>query len=311
VSTAHGLLLIDKPQGMTSHDVVARVRRATSIRSIGHAGTLDPFATGLLILCIGAATRLSEYLLSETKSYSGRMKLGERTNTDDLDGEVVERREVHVTPTDLARACAAFTGPILQTPPQYSAIQIGGQRAYKLARSGETVALQPRPVQILALTLAFVEAQAELVDLRMTCTAGAYVRALARDVGEMLGCGAHLVALRREQSGPFMLDAAITLEALQLAAAAGDWLGRLLPMDRAVDHFPAYTLSPLASQRLLLGQTVSAEGVVAPGTTNAAATGSVLCRVYDATGVFIAIGAFDPATGAVKPVKVFHTDAMR
>jgi tRNA pseudouridine55 synthase len=287
VNTNDGLLLIDKPQGMTSHDVVARVRRIIGIRAIGHAGTLDPFATGLLILCVGNATRLSEYLLGEIKSYSGRMKLGERTNTDDLDGEVIERREVHATPEDIERARAAFTGDISQVPPQYSAIQIGGKRAYKLARSGETVELQARPVQILELTLAF--AGESTVDLRMKCTAGTYVRALARDVGEMLGCGAHLVSLRREQSGPFRLASAITLETLQQAAASGDWM---------------------ASGRLLLGQTVQtvrgSAGIPAGKDAGAPADKSMLCRVYDASGAFIAIGEFDSANGAIKPVKVFH-----
>ncbi|HEY3291605.1 MAG TPA: tRNA pseudouridine(55) synthase TruB, partial [Anaerolineae bacterium] len=201
MSAVHGLLLIDKPQGMTSHDVVNRVRRIIGMKAVGHAGTLDPFATGLLVLCIGNATRLSEYLLGETKTYTGRMKLGERTNTDDLDGEVTLRREVHVTPDQLEVVRKTFVGPILQIPPQYSAIQVGGRRAYKLARSGETVELQPRPVQILSLALTLGDA--DTVDLRMTCTAGTYVRALARDVGEALGCGAHLIALRREQSGPF------------------------------------------------------------------------------------------------------------
>jgi tRNA pseudouridine55 synthase len=308
VNTNDGLLLIDKPQGMTSHDVVARVRRIIGIRAIGHAGTLDPFATGLLILCVGNATRLSEYLLGEIKSYSGRMKLGERTNTDDLDGEVIERREVHATPEDIERARAAFTGDISQVPPQYSAIQIGGKRAYKLARSGETVELQARPVQILELTLAF--AGESTVDLRMKCTAGTYVRALARDVGEMLGCGAHLVSLRREQSGPFRLASAITLETLQQAAASGDWTAHLLPKDRAVDHFPAHHLSPMASGRLLLGQTVQtvrgSAGIPAGKDAGAPADKSMLCRVYDASGAFIAIGEFDSANGAIKPVKVFH-----
>src|SRR5512133_996824 len=129
-----GLLLVDKPQGMTSHDVVARVRRVTGIRAIGHAGTLDPFATGLLILCIGHATRLSEYLIGETKTYIGRMRLGKRTNTDDVDGEVVDRRPVRAGQADLERARALFAGDIMQVPPQYSAIQIGGRRAYKMAR---------------------------------------------------------------------------------------------------------------------------------------------------------------------------------
>ncbi len=315
MSTPDGLLLIDKPQGVSSHDVVARVRRIIGIRAIGHAGTLDPFATGLLILCVGNATRLSEYLLGEIKRYSGRMKLGERTNTDDLDGEVVERRDVIITPDAIARARVAFTGHIQQIPPQFSAIQIGGKRAYKLARSGETVDLQARPVHIIALALTMAT-DATCIDLQMTCTAGTYVRAVARDVGEMLGCGAHLVSLRREQSGPFTLAAAVTLETLQHAAAEGRWTEHLLPKDRAVDHFPACHLNAAASQRLLLGQTVS--GGLATANPDASITSQVdssadapcPCRVYNdsAAGDFIAIGEFNPATGMVKPVKVFHKD---
>jgi tRNA pseudouridine55 synthase len=134
----NGLLLIDKPIRCTSHDVVARTRRAINMRAIGHAGTLDPFATGLLILCIGHATRLSEYLIGENKTYTGRMKLGERTNTDDLDGEVIERRPVNISPADLQRAAELYKGEIMQTPPQYSAIQIGGSaptRWHAMARS--------------------------------------------------------------------------------------------------------------------------------------------------------------------------------
>ena len=290
----NGLLLIDKPQGMTSHDVVARVRRIINMRAVGHAGTLDPFATGLLILCIGQATRLSEYLIGEAKTYTGRMKLGERTNTDDLDGEVVERRPVRVDADDLRRARAAFNGVISQVPPQFSAIQIGGKRAYRLARSGETVELQARPVRIETLELALVGA-AE-VELRVTCSAGTYVRALARDIGEMLGCGAHLTALRRMQSGAFSLRDAVALEALQQAGSG--WPRHLLPMDRAVEGMPACRLDAVASQRFLLGQFIRLDAEPANP------SGRELRRVYDAEGRFIAIGELDTAAALLRPLKV-------
>lgn len=290
----NGLLLIDKPRGMTSHDVVARVRRLISMRAIGHAGTLDPFATGLLILCIGFATRLSEYLIGETKAYSGRLRLGERTNTDDLDGEVVERRQVLVTPADLQRARSAFTGDILQTPPQYSAIQIGGKRAYKLARQGEAVEIPPRAVRIVALELMPLAGDTfDEVDLRVTCTAGTYVRALARDIGEMLGCGAHLTALRREVSGTFSLEEAIPLDALQ--AAGADWQRYLLPMDRAVERLDAVHLNAVDSLRFVSGQTAPI-----------AERGTELRRVYTADGAFVGIGQHDSAQSVLKPIKVFH-----
>jgi tRNA pseudouridine55 synthase len=306
-----GLLLVDKPQGMTSHDVVARVRRVTGIRAIGHAGTLDPFATGLLILCIGHATRLSEYLIGETKAYTGRMKLGERTNTDDVDGEVVEWRPVHVSVADLERVHAVFSGELLQVPPQYSAIQIGGRRAYKMARQGETVDLPARPVQVEALELVFANEAlsgeegarttndgefSSFVDLRVVCSAGTYIRALARDIGEALGCGAHLTALRRVQSGPFTLEEAVTLDQLQQAASAG-WQRFLLPMDRAVQHLPPVRLDDPASQRLIMGQWIAL-----PGDQTVAG----LCRVYESSGRFVAIGEVDATTSVLKPLKVFH-----
>jgi tRNA pseudouridine55 synthase len=296
----NGLLLIDKPQGMTSHDVVARVRRIIGVRAIGHAGTLDPFATGLLILCIGQATRLSEYLTGEIKVYNGQMKLGLSTNTDDLEGEVITQRPVLVTADDLSRACAAFTGDLMQVPPQFSAIQVGGRRAYKMARGGETVELMARPVRILALELSWMDRQAELVGLQVTCTAGTYIRALARDIGGMLGCGAHLVALRRVQAGPFSLQEAVTLDTLQQAAAGGDWQRYLLAMDSAVQHLPPVQLDIESAQRLSMGQVVRLAASQAPGG---------LCRVYDAGGGLIAIGEFSDAGATLKPVKVFRTSA--
>jgi tRNA pseudouridine55 synthase len=310
----NGLLLIDKPAGFTSHDVVARVRRAINMRAIGHAGTLDPFATGLLILCIGNATRLSEYLIGETKTYTGRMKLGERTNTDDLDGEVVETRPVQFGPADLQRAAEAFKGEIMQTPPQYSAIQIGGKRAYKLARHGETVDIPARQVRIDALELRLVDDQAHepdasplpavphpasFVDLRVTCTAGTYIRALARDIGELLGCGAHLTSLRRVQSGSFCVTEAVPLERFVQAAAEGRWQQSLLPMDRAVTHLPVARLDAQATLRFVMGQPISPNFDVNP------ADGAA-CRVYDAQQQFIAIGQYDAARKLLRPLKVFH-----
>jgi tRNA pseudouridine55 synthase len=326
-----GLLLIDKPRGMTSHDVVARARRITGMRAIGHAGTLDPFATGLLILCLGHGTRLSEYLIGEIKTYIGTIKLGERTNTDDLEGEVQESRPVNVTAEVLERARLSFVGEISQVPPQYSAIQIGGRRAYKMARQGEVVDLAPRRVRILDLTLTLVpddprpatdsEGQMPLpgasplignrqsslrqaqggpfVNLRVTCTAGTYIRALARDLGELLGCGAHLAALRRVRSGPFSLDDAVTLEQLLPPVPGDEWRKHVLPMDRAVPQFPECRLDAQAAQHFLMGQSAHLPSSVVLGEPG-------LCRVYEPAGRLIAIGEYDRAACTVKPVKVFH-----
>ncbi len=301
-----GLLLIDKPGGMTSHDVVARARRLLRIRQIGHAGTLDPMATGLLTLCVGHAVRLSEYLLGKDKTYTGRVKLGERTSTDDAEGEIIERRDARVTPEDLARVTPAFIGDILQTPPQYSAIQVQGRRAYKLARQGEQVALPPRPVTIHELTLTPVIEQpaspfVHEIELRVTCSAGAYIRALARDIGEALGCGAHLIALRRVRSGSFTLADALTLEEVEQAARAGALAERLLPADRAVDDMPRCDLDDDAARRLQMGQFVTGALPIA-----SSGAGSVMCRVYDGRGRFVALGLYDTERALLKPAKVFE-----
>ncbi|MGQ9814139.1 MAG: tRNA pseudouridine(55) synthase TruB [Candidatus Roseilinea sp.] len=315
----NGLLLIDKPAGMTSHDVVARVRRLTRIRQIGHAGTLDPMATGLLVLCVGHAVRLSEYLLGKDKTYTGRIKLGERTSTDDAEGEIIERRDARVTAEDLARAARAFTGHILQAPPQYSAIQVQGRRAYKLARQGKQVDLPPRPVTIHELTLT-PEADPSAspfiheVSVRVTCSAGAYIRALARDIGEMLGCGAHLSALRRVRSGSFTLADALTLEELEQAIGAGALAECLLPADRAVEDMPRCDLDDDTARRLQMGQFVTGVPQFVAGSANDRS--GVMCRVYDGQGRFVALGLYDAERRLLKPAKVFEqprpaADAIR
>ncbi len=310
----HGLLLIDKPAGMTSHDVVARVRRLTHIRQIGHAGTLDPMATGLLVLCIGHAVRLSEYLLGKDKTYTGCIKLGERTTTDDAEGEVVERRDPQVTAQELARVTPAFIGEILQMPPQYSAIQVQGRRAYKLARRGEQVNLSPRRVTIHELTLTPVidpltTPLIHQIEFQVTCSAGAYIRALARDIGEMLGCGAHLTALRRVRSGSFTLADALTLEQLEQAAQAGALAQRLLPTDRAVADMPRCDLDDDTARRLQMGQFVTGAPTLAhpiDASYGARNGPGIMCRVYDGRGQFVALGLYDPGRGLLKPAKVFE-----
>ncbi|MCS7061373.1 MAG: tRNA pseudouridine(55) synthase TruB [Anaerolineae bacterium] len=303
VNRMDGLLLIDKPRGMTSHDVVARVRRWTGVRQVGHAGTLDPLATGLLVLCVGYAVRLSEYLTGKEKAYIGRIKLGERTSTDDAEGELIARRDVQVTQEDLARIAPAFTGEIWQTPPQYSAVQVQGRRAYKLARRGEHVDLAPRRVVIHELTLTPIPHAVDSpfvyeVEMRVTCSAGAYIRALARDIGEALGCGAHLTLLRRTRSGSFTLAEAVTLDQLEQAAHSGTWSTYLLPADRAVEDMPRCDLDNDTARRLQMGRFVPF-----PSNWVAAAEGG-LCRVYDAGGCFVALAVYDAHHALLKPAKV-------
>lgn len=208
-----GILLIDKPAGVTSFEVVRRARRVLKIRKIGHLGTLDPFATGLLPLCLLEATKLTPYLMPEPKAYRAQVKLGVTTDTQDCTGTVVATNEAMPTPEQIFQAAARFVGEVTQVPPLYSALHYQGERAYRLARRGEVVELAPRTVTIYDLS---VDAVA-LPEFTMTvkCSQGTYIRTLAQDLGEALGCGAHLAALRRLAVGPFRVDDALHLAALE------------------------------------------------------------------------------------------------
>lgn len=292
--SVNGILLLDKPQGVTSHDAVASARRALRTRAIGHSGTLDPLATGLLVLCIGSATRLSEYLLGQDKHYVATVKLGERTNTDDSDGEIVQQRPVPVIlAAQLEQLQRQFSGPILQVPPQFSAIKRNGQRAYALARQGEHVALEARQVTITHLMLEQVAA--DTLRMEVACTSGTYIRSLARDIGECLGCGGHLTALRRTHIGLFSVD-----DAVEIGLISTD---RLLPPDRAVQHFAKVQLSQATTLRFLQGQAVLGQNMTDPLQAG-------LCRVYDAADAFLGIGQWLPDNGdTVKPVKVLISES--
>jgi tRNA pseudouridine55 synthase len=307
----NGLLIVDKPQGLTSHDVVARARRMLREKRIGHAGTLDPMATGVLVLCVGQATRLSEYLLGEDKAYEGVIKLGEQTNTDDAEGEVIATRPVpDITDAMLRALEAQFSGEIEQVPPQFSAIQKGGQRAYALARKGETVELAARRVVVHSLTLAHVSMEwavgGKLLTAHVRCSAGTYIRSLARDIGEALGCGGHLIALRRTHSGHFSLADAVTLEQVDAAAKAGHAQALLLPMDMAVRDWPEVVLDDDKARRILNGQRIGVP-MPPPPTPPPPGGGGEMWRVYDARRNFIAVARWDGTTLA--PVKVFDIDA--
>ncbi len=282
----NGLLLIDKPLGYTSHDAVARTRKALNTRAVGHAGTLDPLATGLLIVCVGYATRLSEYVLGADKTYSATLRLGERTNTDDAEGEVIQTRPVPpIDQAQLARIQQQFSGTQQQIPPPFSAIKRNGVRAYEMARRGEQIELAARAVTIYNLALAPTDEQHLM--MQVTCSSGTYVRALARDIGEALGCGAHLTQLRRTSIGDFDVRDATPLD--QLSAATP-----LLAPDRAVTAFVAVELSAEHATLFARGMQVS------PPTPIAAQT---MVRVYDSTRQFIGIG--ETRDGRIQPLKVF------
>lgn len=247
----NGLLLVDKPAGMTSHDVVDRLRKATGIRRIGHTGTLDPNATGLLVMCIDKATRLSEHLTGLDKVYEGTMRLGLTTTSYDLGGEVLEERPVpELTLQQIQDKCNAYVGDIEQVPPMVSAVKVGGERLYKLARKGETVERKPRNVTVHQFTaLSFTPPD---VTVRVACTSGTYVRSLCHDVGQDLGCGAVLAALRRLEVGDFSLENAVPVADFTTPESVAE---RIIPMDSALT-LPTVTVKSQAIRYLLSGNTL-------------------------------------------------------
>jgi tRNA pseudouridine55 synthase len=259
--TPPGLLIVDKPSGLTSHDVVARVRRLAGTRRVGHAGTLDPMATGVLVVGLEKATRLLGHLALTQKEYAATIRLGQRTDTDDADGQVTGTRPAgQVTQAALQAAAAALTGDIMQVPPGVSAIKIGGQRAYRLTRAGAAPELAARPVTVAALDITAVRRAGDLLDadVTVTCSSGTYIRAIARDLGEALGTGGHLTALRRTRVGPYRAGQAATLDALaELEPGALP----VIPLaDAAAAAFARRELTPDEARRLAHGGRLPADG---------------------------------------------------
>jgi tRNA pseudouridine55 synthase len=244
-----GVLLIDKPVGLSSNDALTRVKRIVNAKKAGHTGTLDPFATGLLPLCFGEATKFSQDLLEADKTYLATVHLGITTTTGDTEGEVLETRDVDVTTEQVEAALARFRGPILQVPPMYSALKRDGKALYEYAREGVTLEREARPVTIHELEL--VAIAAPFLTMRVTCSKGTYVRVLGEDIGAALGCGAHLSALRRVQVGSLTTANMVTLEELQ---AHENPLSLLAPVDALLSTFPRVDLTPELEKRFLNGQ---------------------------------------------------------
>lgn len=240
-------MLVDKPAGMTSHDVVQRVRRILGTRAVGHTGTLDPFATGLMVMLVGRATRLARYLEAQSKTYLATARLGIRTTTDDLTGQPLGASSTQPVPIARVReVLAAFHGVQRQRPPQFSAKHVAGERSYRKARRGELVELDEVSVTVDRIEL--VAYEPPLATFRTTVSAGTYLRALARDLGERLGVGAHLTSLRREAVGSMRVQQAVTLE--QVSSAA------LLPPQRVIGHLPSVNLDPSERQAVSHGRAV-------------------------------------------------------
>lgn len=287
---------LNKPLGLTSHDVVARVRRLLRERDlkhvkVGHAGTLDPLATGVLVVCLGAATRLSEYVMNHGKTYCASIMLGVETETYDAEGDVVATVDAsHIGRADVEQALSSYIGEIAQVPPMYSAIKQGGKKLYDLARAGQVVERAPRPVTIHAISVeAFEASDAPTVVCEIKCSAGTYIRSLAHDLGAALDVGAHLTGLERTASGAFAVDASVTLEQL---TAAQDWSGLVTaPLDALAD-MPQVVLSQSDWDEISHGRTIPASD---------ASDGQIVAGIMD--GQLRAILRVD--SGQWHPHKVF------
>lgn len=283
-----------KPSGPTSHDVVAWLRRASKVRRIGHAGTLDPMAEGVLVIASGKATRLIEYLIDADKAYAAEVTLGVSTDTYDGQGRVTdEQSAAHLTRDVVEQALAGFRGEISQHPPAFSAVSVGGQRLYALARRGETVVAPARTIRITRLDL--VAWSPPRVDLHVECSKGTYIRSLAHDLGQALGCGAHLSALVRLRVGRFLAHNATPLEELQARLREGRWHDVAAAADAAVAHLVAVHLDAPAVARIVTGRPVPAEGTI-EGTIDKP---EALEAVGRAGGETAPEGHSDPASGTL------------
>lgn len=253
-----GVLVIDKPVGMTSHDVVQAIRNGTGLRRAGHTGTLDPRASGVLVILVGPAVRLSEYVSASDKRYQAIIRLGSTTDTFDADGKfTAPSQPVNVTEEQFEAELKNFVGEITQTPPPYSAVKVGGRKAYEMAREGEEVELAPRIIQVHHLEVLEWAPPEVVIDVH--CSSGTYVRSLANDLGVKLGCGAYLVGLRRTKSGRFSLRDATPLRKLQEAFHAGNWYQYLIPAAEALGDWVAVELSPDEVEAVRHGHRVKAK----------------------------------------------------
>ncbi len=291
----HGLFNIDKPSGMTSHDVVDAVRAIVRERRVGHAGTLDPLATGVLVVAVGQATRLIEFMMNHDKVYRVVIRLGVETTTYDAEGEVVTQVPLpRLTEADIERVLTAFRGRIRQIPPRYAAIRHRGKRLYEWAREGVEVTPKPREVTIYTLKLeAWTPPD---LTLYVACSAGTYVRSLAHDIGQTLGVGGHVKALRRLASGPFRVEDAVPLDVLR----SGDWRAYLLPPDAGLQDIPRVDLTPEHARRVRHGGFVP-DLPISPGERWA--------RAY-VNGSFLAVLEWDPQRRVWRPRKVFSDEPI-
>jgi tRNA pseudouridine55 synthase len=308
-----GALIIDKPEGFTSHDIVARVRRATGTRRVGHAGTLDPFATGVLVCCIGRATRLVQYLVGLDKAYDATVRLGYATDTQDGTGKQITavRTSNELTSDELRRVLDQFSGPQLQTPPMFSAKKVDGERLYRAARAGREVEREPVNITVRSISLIVDDGRAlrgnedgtRDFEVRVRCSTGTYVRTLAHDIGERLGFGAHLVRLRRTEVGHFNLADGLTLDEVE-SMAADDLRNALIGTSDILSHLPIVWLDEERVKLVGNGRAF----LLSDAEAKIAARAGVSIRLCDRDGELVAVGEYDAGLNLVRPRVVMGGD---
>jgi tRNA pseudouridine55 synthase len=288
-----GVLVVDKPINMTSHDVVQVIRRGTGIRRAGHTGTLDPRASGVLVILIGPAVRLSEFVSASDKRYQATIRLGSTTDTYDAEGSLTDvTSEINVTEDEFNNILDRFVGEIEQVPPPYSAVKVKGRKAYEMARKGEEVILEPRKINVFSLEVLEWDPPEAVIDV--FCSSGTYVRSLTNDLGQALGTGAYLVGLRRTKNGRFTLRDAIPLRRIKEAFDAGDWYRYLIPAAEALSEWPLIELDADQVEKVRHGHRIPAE----PGETGWA-------RGVSEQGDLVALIEVNEETGEWQPRKVF------
>ncbi len=295
-----GILVVDKPVGLTSHDVVDIIRRGTNIRRAGHTGTLDPRASGVLVVLIGPAVRLSEFVSASDKRYQAILRLGSATDTYDAEGRFTQQSAtpVNVTEQQFNEVLQRFVGEIEQTPPAYSAVKLHGRKAYEMAREGEQVELAPRKINVYHLEILEWAPPEVVIDVH--CSSGTYVRSLANDVGTALGCGAYLVGLRRTKSGRFTLRDATPLRKLQEAFTTGNWYQYLIPAAEALAEWPAVELNPDQVEEVKHGHRAKAAADAKPGLVRGVSMAGELIAIMDLVTV-------EDGSLEWQPKKVFYS----
>lgn len=295
----NGVLNIYKEKGFTSHDVVAKMRGILQQKKIGHTGTLDPDAVGVLPVCLGNATRLADMLTDRDKEYEAAMRLGVKTDTQDLSGTVLEEKPVAVSEAEVETVIQSFAGSYEQVPPMYSALKVNGKRLYELAREGREVERRPRSVALYRIEI--LSMQLPEVSIRVSCSKGTYIRTLCHDIGEKLGCGAVMSSLKRTKSGCFTLDTAITLSELERLRDEKNVEKVLIPVDAMFDelaqvHVPDIYIKAVQNGNLFSLHQIMERRMFGPNEE---------VRVYDGTGRFYGIYTFDREEGVFKPRKMF------